>query len=290
MSSGQTRRLMLFALRRLLRPLARLLMRFGIRFDDLASIAQQIYIESAIRDFGSQSALSRARASALTGLTGLIVDRYVDGEGSKPAADPTMRALLVEVLHKWHTVAEYGGPYGIPLELGLDAPANRCLRSLIALVNPKANPNAVLEELLRDGSILGSREKGFRPASRFFMMPDPTSPRLMERFGMTLSRLAATLEYNMDPGHPDKRLQRRVSADRALPLEFVPAFEKYARDKAANFLLELDNWLALRSTEGSEAGNLADTGVSVFLYVEPLAKEDPLATLIPASNATGAGR
>jgi hypothetical protein len=103
------------------------------------------------------------------------------------------------------------------------------------------------------------------------MMPDPKSPTLIERFGLSLSRFAATLEYNLDSGHPKKLLERRVVADHGLPMSTLPAFEAYARGKTADFLLELDNWLSAkiegdeRPADGTEC---ADAGVNVFLYVD----------------------
>lgn len=274
-----THRHVLRAARRALRSLARLLIRFGVRFEEFSAIARAVYVETAIRDNVHTRIPSRARISALTGLTSRQVDHCIDHEDEMPAVDPTLRALLVEVLHKWHTVPEYGGPYGIPLELEFSNPPHRSFSSLVSMVDPEANPNLLLSELLRSGAILRAGERRFRPVSRFLMMPDPNSPKLIERFGMTISRLGSTLEYNMDPKQPDKRLERRVSADRGLPVQLVSAFEAYARGKAADFLLELDNWLAAQvEAEGvvTDVSDWVDTGVNVFLYIDPPAIEPNL--------------
>lgn len=281
MISEQTHRHVLRAARRTLRSLARLLIRFGVRFEEFSAITRAVYVESAIRDHVHARIPSRARISALTGLTSRQVNHCIDHEDEMPAVDPTLRALLVEVLHKWHTVPEYGGPYGIPLELEFSNPPHRSFSSLVSMVDPEANPNLLLAELLRSGAILRAGERRFRPVSRFLMMPDPNSPKLIERFGMTLSRLGSTLEYNMDPKQIDKRLERRVSADRGLPVQLVSAFEAYARGKAADFLLELDNWLAAQvEAEGvvTDASDWVDTGVNVFLYIDPPATEPSLAS------------
>ncbi|MGC8518596.1 MAG: DUF6502 family protein [Steroidobacteraceae bacterium] len=291
MSSDQTRTYLLGALRRALRALSRLMIRAGIRFDEFAMVVQSSYVECAVRDLEHWTPPSRSRISALTGLTLRQVDHCIEHEDEMPSADPTLRALLVEVLHKWHTVSEYGGPYGIPLELELLNPKDRCLASLISIVNPDANPKTVLAELLRSGAVLRAGERRFRPVSRFLMMPDPNSPKLIERFGMTLSRLAGTLEYNLDPKHTEKRLDRRVHADQGLPIQLIPAFESYARSKAADLLLELDNWLAAQS-EGhsptSDTGDRVDSGLIIFLYIEPFGAEEPLSSfrsqLTPAAK------
>lgn len=283
MISGEIRGRMLFALRRILRPLARLLIGAGIRFDEFAELARGVYVESAIRNGLSQKVLpTRERVGMTTGLTGRQVDYYIDNEGALPMADPTLAALLVEVLQKWHTVPPYAGPYGIPLELEFDSPSDRCFRSLVALVDPGADSRLALEELLRTGAAAPSGERHFRAVSRSLTMPDPTSPQLIEHFGKTLSRLAATLEYNMYPEHSAKRLERFVIADRGLARELIPEFDTYVRGRAADFLLDLDNWLAPHSADEPNAADRVDTGVNVFLYAEPPTVDEPLS--LPAER------
>lgn len=274
MSSGAVRKQLLYALRRVLRPMARLLIRAGIRFDEFADLARGIFVETAIRDCHALPAIpSRARIAAITGLTRRQVDRFIDNRGALPLADPTLMGIAVEVLQKWHSIPEYVGPYGIPRELEFDMPRDRCIRSLVALVMPKADPRVALEELLRTGAVVPSGGKYFRAVSRSFVMPDPASPELLEHYGRTLSRFAATLEYNIDPRHTEKRLERRVTADRGLPAELVPDFEKYARSRAVDFLVELDNWLKPYASEEGESAERLEAGVNVFLYADPATPE-----------------
>lgn len=281
MNSSEMRGRMLFALRQLLRPIVRLLIGAGIRFDEFAVLAQGVYVENAIRHgTGRLLPPTRERVAMVTGLTRHQVDYYIDNEGALPMADPTLAALLVEVLQKWHTVPPYAGPYGIPLELQFDTPADRCFRSLVALVNPAADSRLALQELLRTGAVMSSGEKHFRAVSRSLSMSDdPTSPQLIEHFGMSLSRLAATLEYNTYPEHREKRLERSVIADRGLTRELIPEFEAYVRGRAADFIVELDNWLAPYASEEPDGVDRVDTGVNVFLYAEPPLVDEPLASI-----------
>jgi hypothetical protein len=286
-SQSLTHEHFLVALRRILRSLARLLIRADVRFDEFADLVRGVYVESAARDFSRPCLPSRERIAAVTGLTRRQVDRYIDR--ALPSASPTSADLLVEILQKWHTVPEYVGPYGIPRELEFARPAERCFRSLVTLVDPAADPGAALEELRRAGAIALVGDARLRAVSRSLLMSAPASPRFSEHFGSTLSRFAATLEYNMDPRNSDKRLQRRVTADRGLPLELVPEFEKYARSKATEFLLDLDNWLASRAADDADAGGRLDAGVNVFFHMEPPAREEPLAVLVSDSETKANG-
>jgi hypothetical protein len=285
MSSSEVHSYLLYALRRALRPIARLLIRAGVRFDEFAHLARGVYVETAIRDSHAAAGIpSRARIAVVTGITRRSVDNYINNEGTLPLADPTLAHLATEVLQKWHSIPEYAGPYGIPLDLEFDAPADRCIRGLVTLVMPEADPHAVLGELLHTGAVAQSGDRHFRAVSRSFMIPDPASPQVIEHIGRTMSRLAATLEYNMDPRFPEKRLERRVAAARGLAPEQIPEFEKFARDRAIDFLVELDNWLAPYASDEADDSERVDAGVNVFLYVESRANEGPVKPLIAPSS------
>lgn len=286
MSSTQTHAHLLLALRRVLRSLSRLLIRVGIHFDEFAALAQVTFVESAIRDFEHPGIPSRERIAAVTGLTRHQVDQYIGTNGAQPSADPTTADLLVEILHKWHTTPEYVGPYGIPLELEFSTPPDRCFCSLVTLVDSKVNPGRALKEMQLAGAVTPSGQKRFRPISRSLLVSAPTSPQLIEHFGMTVWRLAQTLVHNIESRNTDKRLQRRVSTDRGLPVEFVPEFESYVRSKAAELLLDLDNWLGSQALDESNTGERRDVGVDIFLYMEPSTVEEPLVTLVDDSGRT----
>lgn len=281
MSSSETRKQLLYALRRILRPIVRILIRAGVRFDEFSELARGVYVETAVRDGIEHSAIpTRERVAVVTGVTRHQVDYYIDNEGALPLADPTLATVLVEILQKWHTDSQYVGPYGIPLELEFDSPPGRCFRSLVAMVDRRISAGMALEELLRVGSVTRAGEKHFRAISRYFMMPESMSPEQIEYFGKTLPRLARTLEYNMNPKNPDKRLERFVVADRGLPADVLPEFEKFARARTIEFLLELDNWLIPYASSELDSDGRINVGVNAFLYVEPTGDEESLASLV----------
>ncbi len=281
---------LLFALRRVLRPIIRILIRAGIRFDEFAELARGVYVESALRDgIDHPSGLTRTRISVVTGIPRHQVDYFIENGAALPSASPTLAGVLVEVLQKWHTDPSYVGPYGIPLELEFETPGSgRCFRGLVSMVSPNVSAGIVLEELLRVGSVTYSGEKHFRAVSRYFMMPEPMSPQQMEYFGNTMTRLAKTLEFNMNPKNDDKRLERFVVADRGLPLDVFPKFEEYARERTSEFLLDLDNWLTPYSaSSGPEVGPRIATGLNVFLYVDAPVEEEPLDSVMREAERLG---
>ncbi|MFI4909147.1 MAG: DUF6502 family protein, partial [Steroidobacterales bacterium] len=228
--SSDARKQLLYAVRRVLRPIVRLLIRVGMSFDEFANVARGAYIECAIRENPSGIRQTRDRVAFVTGIARHQVDNYIDNDRALPAAEPTLARLVMEVLHRWHTQPNYLGPYGIPLELEFDVPHGRCFQSLVADIDPTVSPGKVLEELLRAGSVTHSGEKHYRAITRWVIFPEALSPHRLEYFADTLTHLAHTIEHNFNlVDTENKRLERCVFADRGLPRRLLPSFEAHVR-------------------------------------------------------------
>lgn len=280
--SSDARKQLLYAVRRVLRPIVRLLIRVGMPFNEFTEVARGAYIESAIREHPAGIRPTRDRIAFVTGLSRQQLDYYIDNDRALPVAEPTLARLVMEVLHRWHTDPSYLGPYGIPLELEFDVPHGRCFQSLVAEADITVSPGKVLDELLRAGSVAHSGEKHFRAITRWLILPETFSLHRIEYFGNTLTHLAHTIEHNFHLVDTEtKRLERCVFADRGLPRELLPSFEAHARERANQFLLDIDDWIE-HSVRGdsSQSDVRVDTGVNVFLYVEPPSEKPSLSTLV----------
>jgi hypothetical protein len=103
------------------------------------------------------------------------------------------------------------------------------------------------------------------------------SPAQLEFFGNALTRLADTLQYNMDPRNSTKRLEQSVISDRGLPKEVIPVFEKYARERVTELLVEIDNWLSPYSANAPGREEPPERiGLAVFQFVDRLPDPQPM--------------
>ena len=100
------------------------------------------------------------------------------------------------------------------------------------------------------------------------------SPAQLELFGSALTRLANTLQFNMDHRNTTKRLEQSVISDRGLPKDVVPIFEKYVRERVTELLVEIDNWLSPYSAGSSEPTERI--GLAVFQFLERVADTQPM--------------
>jgi hypothetical protein len=269
--ANSSREHLLYAYRRVLRPLIRILIRSGVRYDEFLELVRGVYVESAIRDgIGDGVKPTRAKVSLSTGVPRRDVDRYIDNDGALPGAPRTLTKILSEVLNRWHTDPQYVGPYGIPLELELRSARSRSFVELVTAVNPQVSAQDVLEELVRLKAVIWSGDTHVRVISRAFIPIEEMSPAQIEFFGNALTRLAGTLQFNLDGSNSEKRLERSVIANQGLPKEVVPIFQKHAREKVSELLIELDNWISPYAGHVEPDGQIERVGVAVFQFVDPV--------------------
>jgi hypothetical protein len=260
---------LLYSFRRVLRPLIRILIRSGVRYDEFLELVRGVYVESAVRDgLGEGARITRAKISVSTGVPRRDVDRFIDNDGALPAAPMTLTKTLGEVINAWHTDPQFLGPYGIPLELEVRAPKGRSFSDLVRSVDQRIDPSLILDELVRLRMVVWSGETHVRAVSRAFIPAEEMSPAQLELFGNALTRLASTLQFNLDRKNVGKRLERAVLSDHGLPKEIVPVFEKHARERVTELLTDLDDWMSPFAAEIKPGTEVQKVGLAVFQFVE----------------------
>jgi hypothetical protein len=269
--SDTYREQLVHTLRKVLKPLVRILFRAGVRFDEFIELLRGIYVEIVIADaIASDRQITTSRISIVSGVPKRDVDRLVASEDWLKIPKPTDVPALVAILHRWHTDSAFLGPYGVPLEISYSGAGGRTFLDLVAGSPIQIDAQSAFEQLLVAGVIARSGDTHVKVLSRSYVMPEPLSAEMLEHFGSAMTNLASTLHFNMTPNSPSKRLERSVFPGEGLPEEFVQEFDSYVRERAHAMLSEVDDWLAdlARRPLKNPKARIA-TGVSVFQYVAP---------------------
>ncbi|HEV7609648.1 MAG TPA: DUF6502 family protein [Steroidobacteraceae bacterium] len=258
-------------LRNVLRPLARILFRAGVRFDEFVELLRGIYVEITIRDsLDSGQKISTGRISILSGVAKRDVDRLISTDDWLKIPKPTDAAALAAVLHRWHTDSVFLGPYGVPLELPLTGQGGRNFTELVTGSPIPIDATSAYEQLLSANMIAKSGDTHVKVLSRSYVMPEPLSSAMLEHFGSAMTNLASTLNFNMTPAQKTKLLERSVFPDDGLPEELRPEFEQFVREKAQELISDVDDWLAAAARRPiRNPEQRTNTGVSVFQYITP---------------------
>jgi len=268
--------------RTVLRPLVRILFRAGIRYDEFIELIRGIYIEVTIRDsFAIGKKVTTGRISILSGVARRDVERLVASNDWLQVPKPTDVAALAAVLHRWHTDSTFLGPYGVPLELPLSGQAGRNFTELVRGCPILIDPINAYEQLLSAGMIVKSGETHVKVLFRTYLSPQPMSAEMLEQFGSAIRNLASTIDYNMTPAQKTKRIERSVFPDDGLPDELIEEYDAFVRERAAQLISDIDDWLAAAARRPlTNPSRRTKLGVSVFQYVAPAEQQIDMATQV----------
>ena len=260
---------LLAALRRLLAPLARLLIAQGVTHPTLAGLAKEVFVEVANRDFeieGRDQTISRI--SLLTGIHRKEVKRLRE---SPPAAGevPQTVSLGAQLVSRWIGLEPYRDARGRPRALPRTPPKDGgpSFESLVASVSTDIRPRAILDEWLRLGVASVDDEDRVRLHTTAFV-PEKGFDEKAHYLGRSLSDHLAAAARNLEGTH-DPLLERSVYYDE-LSAESVAELDALSR-RLGEEALEAVNRRAIELQERDR--NTGTTGrrmrFGVFFYEEP---------------------
>lgn len=231
----------LAAFRLLFRPVARILLRDGINWKELAAVAKAIYVQAATESFGIRGRPTNvSRVAILTGLTRREVSRLREGQqqGGTEAFGRMNRAT--RVLSGWYQDEEFssaGAPGPVPFS-GERASFER----LCARYAPDVPATTMLKELRHVGAVEEQADGRLVARTRYYM-PAAMDPEQLLRSGSVLADLGNTVDYNLRRGESEpSRFERRATNTR-IPARAVPAFRTFIEAEAQAFLERVDAWL-----------------------------------------------
>ncbi len=279
------------SLKRLLRPLVRIMLREGLTYPHFAAIAQMAFVESAAKDFGGKGAKSTAASlGALTGMSSEQLRSAIEDQERFEASDLLeVTNPFARVLHGWHNDRDYVGPYGFPVDLPFDGGP----LSFTILTNRHAagvSPQVVLKELKRVGAVTEVGLNVWKPLKQEYIEPS-LSPENLGRMASLVESLLSTLENNTRSKRDGTDLfERTMIVDAPLTNAQLLELQAYLKVFGGQFLHRVDAFAAIDLQEKMEAkpGEVADirAGVQCFLYVESPPDETQLRDAIDPGQFT----
>jgi len=238
------------ALRVLFRPIARILLKAGMNWRDVADVCKSVYVDVATREFGVRGRPTNgSRVSIMTGLTRRDVSRIrKDLEGQAPGSVSSVNRAT-RVLSGWFQDEDFRADSGEPMLLP-EAGEGASFESLCKRYCPDAPHTTMLKELQHVGAVVRNDQGLLEARSRVYI-PVLADPAQMLRSGDVLKDLGDTVSYNLhrNPSDPS-RFERRATNTR-IPDKAVPEFRAYIEAEGQAFLERVDAWLTAHEAEGS---------------------------------------
>jgi hypothetical protein len=260
------------ALIRLLRPLVRLLLRYGVSYQAFADLARWAYVDVASREFaipGRKQTVSRV--SVLTGLNRKEVSRLQATEQPDDTVAEQRHNRATRVINGWlrdpRFQDETGHPAALPFEGGGERPG---ITDLVRAHSGDMPPRAVVDELERTGAVQADEDERYHLAAEGYV-PGGEVEKL-HILGSDVAELVATIDYNLHTETGEPHFQRKVAYNN-LPAEALPALRELAAERSGELLLELNEWLAARDRDTadgeSDDGDRHRAGLAIYYFEDP---------------------
>ena len=259
----------LSAFRLLFRPVARILLRAGGNWKEVAEVGKATYVEMATKDFGIRGRPTNvSRVAILTGFTRREVRRLRDVlERETPETFQRMN-YATRVLSGWFQDDEYSDGYGAPRPLSASG-SNPSFESLCDRYSGDVPATTMLKELKHVGAVEEDEDGKLVAKSRYYM-PVLMDPEQMLRSGSVLEDVGMTVAYNLHRREGDpSRFERRATNTRIAP-DAVPAFREYLEQEGQAFLERVDAWLTEHEQGVGEISTRVRLGLGAYWIQDEL--------------------
>jgi Family of unknown function (DUF6502) len=255
---------LVMALKRLLRPLVRLLLSFSVQYPYLANLLKLTYVEVATREFPlDDRPQTDSRISLLTGIHRQDVKR-LRGEMMADAPPPPVVSLGAQLVSRWLGEAAYldgkGRPKPLPRQAAQGGEAS--FERLVQTVNTDIRPRVVLDEWMRLGVAELDKQDRVVLRTEAFVPAHGVEEKLFY-FGKVIHDHLAASEHNLTSGQPPL-LDRCVYFDQ-LTEQSAQQLADYARSLAGDAMQAL-NRKALELQESDAAKADATNRINFGLY------------------------
>lgn len=258
---------MLTAFRLIFRPIARIMLRAGITWKELAEVGKAVYVEVASADFGIRGRPTNvSRVSILTGFTRKEVSRLRKVLTTDEGHVMERMNRATRVLTGWFTDAEFVDDDGNPRALAV-AGDDVSFESLCRRFASDVPPTTMLKEL-KHVQAVSENKAGMLEAMMRTYMPQKTDPSLILSSGSVLEDIGNTVTHNLFRGDGDlPRFERRATNTR-VSAKAKAKFQEYLEKEGQAFLERVDEWLTEHEVDGDGAGETIRLGLGTYWIEE----------------------
>ena len=253
-----------------LRPIAKILLRFGIGFREFSEIAKTAFVDVASREYGLRGRPTNiSRVAVMTGLTRKEVRRIrakiEDGDQSVVVkATP-----LSEILHRWHAEAEFLDESGRPAILPFAGDA-KSFSDLVRRFGGDIPPGAMRTELKRVGAIAETEDGGLKVVKRT-VHPKGAHEKLITALVHALYPLASTISHNVDPDLDDEPWTQIDTFSQSIRKSDMTRLRRISFDRLSEVAESFDDlFMAYETLHDGDKGNseAGTVAVGVFYFEE----------------------
>ena len=252
----------------IMRPIARILLRYGISHREFSEVAKTAFVDIASSDFGLRGRQTNiSRVAVMTGLTRKEVKRVRDEISAGERSISVKSTPISDVLHHWHAHSEYLDKDGQPIDLPF-AGETGSFTSLVKAYGGDVPAGAMRTEMIRVGVVEQLPSSELRVVSRG-LRPESDHERLLTMLVHGGYALLSNIAHNTDPNSSDATWASRIAYTTALQESDSGQLRRITKDRITGFAESIDDlfiaYESLKSdSDESEEGSAVAVGVFYF--------------------------
>jgi len=262
----KTKQLVLDAFLLMLRPVIRILLRYGIGYREFAELTKTAFVNVASSDFGIRGRPTNiSRVAVMTGLTRKEVRRLRDKVSEGDSSIEVKTTPLLDVLHHWHAQPEFTNSDGRPIPLPFSG-GEKSFADLVRKFGGDIPAGAMRTEMKRVGVVREDESGLLRVIQRSFR-PDSDHENLVTLLVHSAYPLLSNIEFNTRPDREDDRWANRVAFTQSLRRQDTKQLRRIAKDRIADFAENIDDiMIAYESLQDDGETETGDNVVSVGIF------------------------
>lgn len=223
-----------------LRPIARILLRFGIGFREFSEVSKTAFVDVASSDYGLRGRPTNiSRIAVMTGLTRKEVRRIRD---KIDIGEPTVNVKstpLSEVLHRWFSESEFLDPSGRPAILPFNG-ERASFANLVKRFGGDIPPGAMRTELKRVGAIEVSKSGKLKVVKRS-VRPEGIHDRLIVALVHGVYPLVSSVAHNSNPDLDEDTWPQIAAFTKSVRKTDVDRLRRISLDRLMNVAESFDD-------------------------------------------------
>jgi len=265
--------LLFAAIRKLLRPLIRILIKNGVPYGAFIDIAKPLYVESAADIIESEgNKATNTRISTVTGMSRKEVQRLRDETEINDvwAFDRYNRAA--RVVAGWVRDTRFSDRHGQPAILAYDdGPVS--FHAVVSAFSGDIPARTILEELLQAGVVKRLNDGRIQLLSRAYI-PTGNQAEKLGILGTDVAGLIDTIAHNIY-SQEKAFFQRKVYYDN-LPEEAIPRLQALVQERGQTLIEDLDQWMSAHDRDSNpavEGSGRKAAGIGIYYFENEPPKE-----------------
>ncbi len=272
------------ALYKLLRPLVKILIRYGVSYPMAADVLKRVYVDVAECEFKepNRKKVPAARLSLLTGIHRKDIARLKKNPDSTQEGLWERQNYLARIIFNWCNHPDYqtdGNPLVLPVHgEGIS------FQQLVIECTGDVPVVTTLDELMRIGCVEKNGEQ-VTLVNKAYYPADDTAEKLWV-LGNSGSDLYATIEHNLAHKHEESYYQSYLYYDN-IPEEVMQEVRKRANKNAQQFMKETNAWLSQYDRDGGKVSRGTGrhrAGIGIYFFANDV--EQPAQTTTTPEEAT----